>query len=224
MAIQGQELVNELMARTEGQFENITCVYALNSAQKTVVALADIDLLKNLSKVEGLAFKAGEKRVDLSVLTDVVNNQWLSFTQVTSPFYEYEIIGKQEANRLRRATYLTPSRNNPKAYIVGTNFYSICSDDPSPVSPAVAVNVEYISMPSDIVNNSTPIDLDSSLKEPLLFLAEAWLWRMDDELERSNEAYIKGMQFISSVGKKDMEKLAEDVQKEQAKEVLNRKG
>ena len=211
MSMNGDDLVDELGGRTEGEFTEAQCLIALNSALDTVLGLADPELLRNLiTTSSGLVLAGSPPSLSLSTL-NAVDNRFLSFTQVATPFMEYEIIDKQEANRLRRSSFLTPDRTNPKAYLIGETFTSICSDDTTG-----GVNVEYIEKPADIANSSTVVDLNPSLKEPLMLFGEAFLWRTDDELERSTDAYNKAMAYMQVVNGKDMKYVGEEVQKKQA--------
>jgi len=223
------DLVDELIARTEGEFDSDQAIYALNSAQNYVSSICTPDLLMNMKTTgtvtlaDGTGINGGGS-ASLSSL-NAVNNFYLSFTQQASPYMEYAIIDQQKANKLRRSSFLTPKRTNPKAYLIGNTFYSICSDD---ATGAPVVVVEYIGQPTEITSalysgGTATVDFNSSLREPLLLMGESFLWRTDDELERSNDAYNKAKDFLQGLNgiktqnmKNDLETIQMNDMKEKA--------
>jgi hypothetical protein len=217
MAITMADLITELGGRTEGEFTNAQCVTALNSAQDMVVGLADKELLNELVSIDTIALLAGATCTLSSI--DSVNNLILSITQSEEPYMEYELVNKLKANKLRRNSFLRPTRNNPKGYIIGRNFYSLCdTDDESEKN----INVEYISQPTKITDGETTWALNPTLKEPILLAGESYLWRTDDELERSNDAYQKFIAFMQIINDKDIKMQTDEATIAQAKKVKER--
>ena len=219
MDIKMSDLVSELGGRTEGEFTNAQCVTALNSAQNMVVGLADKELLIELASIASLALTGEDGSTSCSLSSiDSVNNMILSITQKDEPYMEYELIDKLKANKLRRNKFLRPTRSNPKGYMIGKNFYSLCSDD----AAGKLIYVEHISQPDVITSEDTNWALNPTLKEPLLLSGESYLWRADDEIERSNDAYQKFVAYMQIINEKDIKMQTDDATIAQAKKVKER--
>lgn len=65
----------------------------------------------------------------------------------------------------------------------------------SPTS-CTAIDVYFLKIPTEIENNSTECDLSSALEQILLDLAEARLFQLDNELQRSSVAEKRALQQI----------------------------
>ena len=216
MAMTVTALIDELIFRTESEFiDRDDLTDALNASQIEVVSRADDELLTDLlTKSTASAFDAN---ISASLPSDLLAMRIQDVQQVQTPYNLYEVISMAEARKIMKSSYLRPKRANaPKGYFFGGKFYSLCSDDSAVTN---SVYYSYIKVPTDMVADTGSCALNEVLREPLLLLAESYLWRSDDELERASDVYTKALQYLQTLNKQDTEALTENLQKQQVRKV-----
>ena len=89
---------------------------------------------------------------------------------------------------------MSASTSNPISYIFQNKIY---------IKPALAhaCNIYYLRKPLD-VDSGQDCELDESLHDVVVSLAESQLWKMDGKADRANSALESGMAFIKALNER----------------------
>ena len=164
---------------------------ALNIAQMQIVNFIDNQLLTELEFSETKTADASGK-IPLTGLTHtpIRNGVYAVYNGNSSVKAFANMIEFKDIKRLEN-TYLKPSYTNPVAYI----FANTINIKPS---EAHACDVYYLRKPTDI-NSGADCELDESLHQCVCDFAEAQLWKMDGQYQKSADAMALGSETISAL-------------------------
>jgi len=165
---------------SESDFTQSAKLDSLNIAQRSVVNLINNAYLTDLQVIDSdknmttgyLAFSSlANAPIRNGIVAVKVNNgKWATIIEPT------------DLKRLEN-TYLAGSTTNPIAYIFNEKIYV---EGPAATAP---IDVWYMKAPVALEANNTECELNISLHEVVLDLAESQLWKMDAKLDRAAAAY-----------------------------------
>ena len=164
---------------------------AINVAQLTITNLIDNSLLTELEHSENKTSSSG----------GIINVTDLTYIPIRNGIYAVKnndssvnaflnLIEFKDIKRLEN-TYLSSSVNNPVGYIFANKIN---------IEPASAhsCTIYYLRKPND-VDDGNDCELDESLHEIVVDLAEAQLWKMDGQYARATSATENAIQIISAL-------------------------
>ena len=164
----------------ESSFTQTAKLDALNIAQKSVVNLVHNAYLSELQVVDS---------------NKAMTANALAFSGLTSPPIRNGIVAIKDnggkwatmidpgdQKRLENS-YLSGSATNPVAYMFSETIYV---DGPGEND---GIDVWYLKAPTAIAANSTECELNVSLHEAVVDLAESQLWKMDAKVDRAAAAF-----------------------------------
>tara|TARA_R110002020_G_scaffold152356_10_gene330193 strand:- start:231 stop:890 length:660 start_codon:yes stop_codon:yes gene_type:complete len=164
---------------------------ALNVAQLTICNLIDNALLTELEHSEDLTAGATGKILISSLTYIPIRNGIYAVENNSSSVSAFlNLIEFKDIKRLENS-YLQASTNNPIGYIFANTIYI------KPAS-ADACTIYYLRKPVDI-SEGQDSELDESLHEVVVDLAEAQLWRMDGQYDRANASVTMAQGIITAL-------------------------
>jgi len=196
----GNEMLSTLGLRvsdpSESSFTQSAKLDALNIAQKSVVNLIHNAYLGELETiVNNKTAGAGASwstcsystafgsdlpiRNGITAIFDESNDKWCT------------MIEPGDVKRLEN-TYLAGSASNPVAFSFNETIYV---QPPS----CVLIDVWYLKAPNDIAANGTECELNISLHEAVVDLAESQLWKMDGKADQASSAYTNAKTQIDTL-------------------------
>jgi len=165
----------------ESSFTQTAKLDALNIAQKSVVNLVHNAYLSELQVID---------------LAETMTNNAKPFGELTSLPIRNGIVAVKDATggkwctmidpgdqKKLENTYLSGSATNPIAYVFSETIYT--------EGPGAAHNLDvwYLKAPTAIAANGTECELNVSLHEAVVDLAESQLWKMDAKVDRAGAAF-----------------------------------
>tara|TARA_Y100001963_G_scaffold26765_1_gene36520 strand:+ start:1214 stop:1873 length:660 start_codon:yes stop_codon:yes gene_type:complete len=164
---------------------------ALNVAQLTITNLITNELLTELEHSEDITLDAnGTKAITSLTKEPIRNGIYAIYNQNTSVKAYINLINFKDIKRLENS-YLKADYTNPVGYIFANKIHSQPKN-------ADTVTVYYLRKPTDIASG-VDSELDVSLHECVVDLAESQLWKMDSQYERANQAQVNAMGTIDSL-------------------------
>ena len=188
-------------------FSSATKLKALNVAQTTVVNFLNDAYLTELEIVDSITiepnalsargyFALGDGTSANTTANKPIRNS-VKMVQIaySSNAYKWAIIVAQKDIKKLDNSYLASSTDNPIVYVFSNRLYV------RPQSGIVQARIYYIKEPTAIATNNTS-DLNASLHEIVVDLAESQLWRMDNEVNRSASAQTMAMTSIEMLNQR----------------------
>jgi len=177
----------------ESSFSLTAKVDAINVAQNTVVNLINNAYLTELETVaSNKSLTSGATTFAAASITPIRNG--VAVVKINGGNY----CSMMEARDVKRTqnSYLSGTDANPIAYIFDETIY-VLSD------AATAIDIWYLSAPTDLTVSSGAVSNSSTLNEALheviVDFAEAQLWRMDAQSERAAAAYQSATNQINAL-------------------------
>lgn len=180
--MQGTTILSLLALRVEDvtheRFPSSLKLNVINNAQLRLINMLDDDYFNEIqaTSIETPAADA----VDLSTLDPIIVRDRIFKVKDTASGDFYHLKTIKELKKLENS-FFTPSAN----YRIAYKFAGQVHFEPSPGS---TVSVWYLRKPVDIADTSVEQELNEVLVPILLDIAEASLWRMDNQTKRASDA------------------------------------
>ena len=190
----GNEMLSTLGLRledpSESNFTQSAKLDSLNIAQRSVVNLINNAYLTDLQVIDSTRAMSGGNLAFSALAHAPIRNGIVAVKATGGKFAT--LIEPTDLKRLEN-TYLAGSTTNPVAYIFNEKIYV------EGLSGTANIDVWYMKAPTAIAANGTECELNISLHEVVLDLAESQLWKMDAKLDRASAAYSNATAQIEAL-------------------------
>jgi hypothetical protein len=180
----------------ESSFTQTAKLDALNIAQKSVVNLVHNAYLGELETIANNKVAGAGARWSTCTFATAFGSNLPIRNGITAIFDETNdkwctMIEPGDVKRLEN-TYLAGSTANPVAFVFDETIYV------QPTS-CVLIDVWYLKAPDALAASGTECDLNVSLHESVVDIAESQLWKMDAKMDRAAAAYSNGTAQITAL-------------------------
>jgi len=179
---------------SEVNFTSATKINALNVGQRTLVNLIHESYLTELEQVY-LALPTSpwdptaNGYLALGTLFTPLRNRIMAIEVKYGGGYKFgAMVPFYDAKDIENS-YLTPDESSPVAWVVNNKLHI------RPYATLTAIKIYHLSSPSAIASNANS-PLNAGLHDIIVDLAEAELWKMDNNVSRSQLAREMGIQQI----------------------------
>ena len=177
---------------SEVNFTSATKINALNVGQRTLVNLIHESYLTELENLTTVVPSSTDKSNGYIVLGSGVNplRNRIMATEVKydGDFKFVAMVPFYDAKDIENS-YLTPDEGSPVAWVVNNKLHI------RPSATLTGIKVYYLGLPSAIASDANS-PLNAGLHDIIVDLAEAELWKMDNNVSRSQLAREMGIQQI----------------------------